>query len=127
MIGSRGSYALVCVVLIVVGLTTRLPFIVWPDGVGKYLGAALWGAMVYCIVRFIRPDARRCVSAAVAISFAALIELSQLWHLGWLDAFRRTSIGVLLLGRYFAVADIVAYAGGIVLAAGLDRVVKPGR
>jgi hypothetical protein len=118
----RVAYALATVSLVAVGLFTRLPLIAWPDGLGKYLGAVLWGAMVYCIVRLISPSARLTVCVAVAISVAALIELSQLWHTPWLDAFRSTIVGVLLLGRYFAWADIATYGVGVGIAAGLDVV-----
>ena len=116
----RVGYATATLAVIAIGLTTRLPLIHWPPMVGKYAGAVLWGAMVYCILRLMRPTSRLLVSAAIAMVAAALVEFSQLWHTAGLDAFRRTTIGVLLSGRYFAWADIATYALGIALAAAID-------
>src|ERR1700742_3360797 len=98
----RVAYAVAVLVVIAVGLTTRLPLVHWPPMVGKYAGAVLWGAMVYFIVRLGRPAAQLAVSTAIALVLSAFVEFSQLWHPDWLDDVRRTTIGVLLLGRYFA-------------------------
>ena len=58
--------------------------------------------------------------ALVAAGIAVSVEFSQLWHTPWLDGFRQTRLGVLLIGRFFAWADIAAYLAGIVLSAGAD-------
>jgi hypothetical protein len=42
-------------------------------------------------------------------------------HPGSTDEFRLTLAGALLLGRIFSVWNILAYAAGILLAVGLDR------
>jgi Protein of unknown function (DUF2809) len=62
----------------------------------------------------------------LAFVVAAAVEASQLWHPAWLDAFRTTTVGVLLLGRYFSFADIAAYAAGIG-AAGVAIAALAGR
>jgi len=111
--GRRSSYAIATVLLIAVGLTTRWPTIGWPPELAKYLGSALWGAMVYCVVGFCLHARPIWQVASLAFIAAVATEFSQLWHPAWLDAFRRTTIGVLLLGRYFSWADIAAYAVGI--------------
>lgn len=116
----RAMLALAAILIIAIGLTTRLPGIAWPPIVAKYLGSALWGAMVYCIVAWLRPDWRTARLVLVASCVAAAIEFSQLWHPAWLDAFRATRPGVLLLGRFFAWADILAYLAGIGVAAATD-------
>ncbi|CAN7408146.1 DUF2809 domain-containing protein [Bosea sp. LjRoot90] len=59
--------------------------------------------------------------ALLAACVAVTVEASQLWHAPWLDAFRQTRLGVLLLGRFFAWADIAAYLVGIGVAAVSDR------
>jgi hypothetical protein len=51
---------------------------------------------------------------------AAAIEFSQLIHWPWLDAFRQTTLGALLLGRTFSWWDIVAYWVGILGAGAVD-------
>ncbi len=122
--GRRAGLAVVTALIIGVGLTTRLPGIDWPAVVGKYLGALLWGAMVYCLVGFLRPRWRTLLVIFVASCIAVSVEVSQLWHTPWLDAFRQTRLGVLLIGRFFSWADIAAYLAGIALAAGGDRSVS---
>ncbi|MFZ5732707.1 MAG: DUF2809 domain-containing protein [Pseudomonadota bacterium] len=116
-ISRRGAYAIATLVLIVAGLLTRWPAIAWPPGVAKYLGSALWGAMVFCAVGICWPHLSRSWIALLAFLIAAATEFSQLWHSDALDAFRRTTIGVLLIGRYFSWVDIAAYAVGILAAA----------
>jgi hypothetical protein len=44
----------------------------------------------------------------------------KLYRVPWLDAFRLTLPGVILLGRYFSIRDIVAYWIAIALGAIID-------
>jgi hypothetical protein len=120
----RAPYVLAAILVIAVGLLTRWPAISIPPALAKYLGSVLWGAMVYCALRACWPDARPRIVVVIAIVLAAGVEVSQLWHTPWLDAFRRTTIGVLLIGRYFALADIAAYSAGILLARGAECAVR---
>lgn len=114
MLSRRLPYMFAALALIAVGLLTRLPVLTLPWAVAKPLGSVLWGAMVFCLVRFCWPRLRVSASAIMSAAIAAAVEFSQLWHAPWLDAFRRTTIGVLLIGRYFAWEDFVAYLLGIV-------------
>ncbi|CAO4165426.1 ribosomal maturation YjgA family protein [Methylorubrum populi] len=104
--------------VIAAGLAIRLAPLGWPPMVVKYAGSTLWGAMVYGLVAFLRPAAetRRLVAVAV--------ELFRLVHAPWLDAFRLTLPGQLLLGRIFSVWNLLAYAAGIAAAAGLDAAAR---
>jgi len=112
----------IAVVLIIgMGLTTRLPGFSWPPVIGKYLGALLWGAMVYCLVGLLRPRWRVLLVMLAASCIAVSVEVSQLWHTPWLEGFRQTRLGVLLIGRFFAWTDIVAYLVGIAIVFGADR------
>ena len=111
--GRRSAFAVAAVVLICIGLLTRVPLIAWPAEVAKYLGSSLWGAMVLCVIGACLPRLALLPLMLLAFVIAAAVEISQLWHPAWLDAFRRTTIGVLLLGRYFSFGDIAAYAVGI--------------
>lgn len=117
----RVALALAAILIVAIGLTTRLPSSGWPPMVAKYLGSILWGAMVYCVVAWLRPDWRLARAALVACCLAVVVEVSQLWHPSWLDGFRATRLGVLLLSRFFAWADILAYLVGIGVAAIVDR------
>jgi hypothetical protein len=55
----------------------------------------------------------RAALIVLAGFLAAGVEFSQLWHTEGLDAFRRTTIGVLLIGRFFSWWDILSYWIGI--------------
>ncbi|MBN8944241.1 MAG: DUF2809 domain-containing protein [Rhizobiales bacterium] len=79
--------------------------------------------MVYWLVAMLAPKSHPAVKAGLAALVAIGGEFSQLIHIGWLDQFRATRIGALLLGRYFAWADIAAYLAGIAPMALLDRFV----
>ena len=109
----RTAFAAAAILLIGIGLLTRVPLIPWPAEIAKYPGSALWGAMVFCVIGACLPRLAVVPMMMLAFVIAAAVEASQLWHPAWLDAFRRTIIGVLLLGRYFSFADIAAYAVGI--------------
>jgi hypothetical protein len=111
---------LTAALVIAVGLTTRLPGIDWSPQTAKYLGSVLWGVMVYCLTGGLWRRLRASRVALLASCIAAAVEFSQLWHVPLLDSIRRTSLGVLLIGRFFAWADIAAYLIGITLAAAAD-------
>ncbi|RFB96470.1 hypothetical protein B5K08_08860 [Rhizobium leguminosarum bv. trifolii] len=109
-------------VVIVLGLALRrfgyaidLPFIVV-----KYGGSALWAAMVYLLVALFVARARPAIIAAMALFIAIAVELFRLYHTPWLDAFRLTTAGALLLGRIFSLWNMLAYSIGIAAACAFD-------
>jgi hypothetical protein len=83
----------------------------------KYGGSTLWGAMVFFLIAMLLPRQPIGRLALLALVIAALTELSRLYHTPWLDEFRLTLAGALLLGRIFSWWNIVAYGLGIALAA----------
>jgi hypothetical protein len=85
----------------------------------KYGGSILWGAMVYFVVAM--TGSSRLSIALMSAAIAVGVELFRLVHAPWLDAFRLTLPGALLLGRIFSAWDMLAYGVGIVLGMGLDR------
>jgi uncharacterized protein DUF2809 len=87
----------------------------------KYGGSILWGTMVFLIVAILARGQRRATIAGIAMFIAAGVELSRLVHTPWLDGFRLTLAGALLLGRVFSPWDIAAYAAGIALGTIIDR------
>jgi len=114
--------ACLCVSIIVCGLALRrfglglgLPALIV-----KYGGSMLWGTMVYFLVAMAAAHLARRSIALIAAAIAVAVELFRLVHAPWLDAFRLTLAGALLLGRIFSPWDMLAYGVGIVLAAGLD-------
>jgi len=111
------------VTIIVLGLALRRfgLGIGMPASIVKYGGSILWGAMVFFLVALAFHRLSRLPIAGISFAIAILVELSRLVHTPWLDDFRLTLWGALLLGRIFSLWNILAYGAGIVLASGLDR------
>ncbi len=90
----------------------------------KYGGSLLWATMVFLLVGVLLPRLSRSQIVALAATIAILIEFSRLMHAPWLDAFRLTTAGALLLGRIFSLWNFVAYAVGIAFGVWIDRLVE---
>ena len=52
----------------------------------------------------------------IAVSDLSKSKLFRLYHTPWLDGFRLTTAGALLLGRVFSLWNMLAYAIGIAAA-----------
>jgi Protein of unknown function (DUF2809) len=107
------------------GYSADLPFFIV-----KYGGSLFWGSMVYfllaCIAGSFRPRIRPARIATAALAVAVCVELFRLYHTPWLDAFRLTTAGALLLGRVFSLWNILAYAIGIAAACVFDPARRHG-
>ena len=112
-----------CASIIIAGLALRrFGFSLGlPATIVKYGGSVLWGTMLFLLVAIAGPRLSRRNVALISAVIAVCVELFRLVHAPWLDEFRLTLAGALLLGRIFSTWDILAYGIGIVLAAGLDR------
>ena len=77
--------------------------------------------MVFFSVAIAASGQSRWRIGLISISIAVGVELFRLVHAPWLDAFRLTTAGALLLGRVFSLWNIVAYGAGILLGMALDR------
>ncbi|MGY8634804.1 DUF2809 domain-containing protein [Bradyrhizobium sp. 14AA] len=95
-----------------------------PAFVVKYGGSLLWATMVFLLVGVLLPRLPRSQLAAIAVVIAVVVEFSRLVHAPWLDAFRLTTAGALLLGRIFSLWNLVAYAIGIAFGVWIDRLVQ---
>ena len=116
-----------CLIIIISGLALRhfgLGLGI-PAFIVKYGGSVLWGAMVFFLVAIITPRLPGFHVASASAVIAVGVELSRLVHTPWLDDFRLTLAGALLLGRIFSTWDILAYIAGICLALVLDRLAEP--
>ncbi|WP_019904626.1 DUF2809 domain-containing protein [Methylobacterium sp. 77] len=118
---ARAIYLAASLAVIGAGLTLRFVPLGLPMGIVKYGGSALWAAMVYGLVAVLAPMGRLRGTVLVAGAIALVVELSRLVHTPWLDAFRLTLPGALLLGRIFSPWNLVAYAAGLAAAALADR------
>jgi Protein of unknown function (DUF2809) len=95
-----------------------------PGSIVKYGGSTLWATMVFLLVAIAGPRQPRWTVALLSAAIAVSVELFRLVHAPWLDAFRLTLPGALLLGRIFSPWDILAYGAGILLGTGLDRLTQ---
>ena len=123
MLAPRIKYAVLTALLIGAGLLTRGSLPGLPAAIAKYSGSVIWGGMIYAAMACLMPKQSIVRTAVAAALVTTGVELSQLWHTGTLDAFRRTTLGVLLIGRFFSWWDVVSYLIGIAVVATFDKFV----
>jgi hypothetical protein len=92
-----------------------------PALIVKYGGSMLWGTMVFFLVAIVASRRSRQHIALISALIAVCVELFRLVHYPWLDDFRMTLAGALLLGRIFSPWNMLAYGIGIGLGVLLDR------
>lgn len=105
---------------IAAGLVIRFAPLGLPYILVKYGGSALWAVMIYWFVSTLLPSRKIYVVALLAGMTATAIEFIKLYHTPALDAFRVTLPGILLLGRFFSLWDIVVYWLAILCGAAAD-------
>lgn len=110
---NRLLYAMMTIIVMILGLYSRKIAPVLPHILNTYLGDALWALMIFVGFGFIFKRAHTKTVALLAISFCYIIEFSQLYHAGWIDHIRETTLGGLILGYGFLWSDLLAYAIGI--------------
>jgi hypothetical protein len=116
----RAAYVALGLATLPIGLAVRFMPLGLPGFVVKYGGSTLWAVMVYWVIAFFVPGSRPRSLALIAGLIAMLVELQRLIHFPALNAFRATLPGILLLGRFFSIWDIVAYWLAISAAALVD-------
>ena len=97
----------------VCGLAVRMGPLGLPWGVAKCGGSALWAMMIYWVLCMMWPGWRPVSVGAASSLIAVAVEFGKLYRSPGMDALRLTLVGRLLLGRYFAWWDILAYLVGI--------------
>ncbi|HTE97943.1 MAG TPA: DUF2809 domain-containing protein, partial [Bradyrhizobium sp.] len=103
--------ACLCLSIIVCGLALR-KFglgLGLPSVLVKYGGSMLWGTMVFFLVAIAAPGQSHRRMALISILLAVCVELFRLVHTPWLDDFRLTTWGALLLGRVYSPWNMLAY------------------
>ena len=118
---AENAFIALGVVTIAAGLTFRLAPLGLPAFVVKYAGSTLWAVMIYWITSTLLPRWRLPLVAVISALIATAVEFFKLYHSSGMDAFRVTLPGMLLLGRYFSVWDIVAYWLAIAAGALADK------
>jgi glycopeptide antibiotics resistance protein len=122
-INARIIYLLTLIIVIILGLASRIYGQSLPRFVAENAGDMLWAMMVYFGFRFL--FVRRGIPFAAFLSFLFSfgIEFSQLYQAEWINQVRSTVIGALVLGHGFLVVDLFRYSAGIFIAAFLDYLI----
>jgi Protein of unknown function (DUF2809) len=102
------SFVLIFVTMIA-GVAIRFAPFGLPRVIVKYGGSMLWALTIYWVVSTLLPSLRSFVSALITAALTGGVEFFKLHHSPVLDAFRQTIPGMLLLGRFFSIWDILAY------------------
>jgi hypothetical protein len=110
----------------VAGLAIRFTRFGVPPVIVKYGGSMLWALMTYWIVSTLLPSSRLFVSILITATLIGGIEFFKLHQSPTLDAFRLTIPGILLLGRFFSIWDILAYWLAISIGVLIDKKIRSG-
>lgn len=121
MKSNRIQYLIIAIVTTAVALGLRKIWASLPLVINIWLGDFLWAFMLYFLgIALFWPRNKQKYTILLVV-FCWFVELSQAWHTPWLDAFRDTVIGGLLLGHGFLWSDILAYTAGAWFGYVLDR------
>ena len=122
--GGRGSWSGLLAAIVIAGLLSRVAQTGFRV-IDKYLGDALYAAMVYTLLRLTGRVARVAVWAAVAMMAIELFQLTRL-PAGMLGSeYQAVRTCARLIGTEFSVLDLLAYAVGIGCIAAVDRAESP--
>lgn len=127
MAGLRIRYLVLAGATIVAGLLLQAVRSGLSMAAADILGDALWGLMIYWLVGAAFPATGRLGRTVIALATCWAVEFSQLYHAGWLDGWRATTFGRLVLGSGFDARDLAAYGLGVLLGFRLDDLLGPPR
>lgn len=108
----------VLVILFVLGVLTKEYVGPHRHWFKNYCGDTIFVMFLYFFIKLIRPYMHALSLGLACFSTVALIEFSQKISYVWLDNFRATFIGQLILGQHFDPIDFVYYALGVLVAMG---------
>ncbi|RKZ36385.1 MAG: DUF2809 domain-containing protein [Gammaproteobacteria bacterium] len=112
---NRIIYALIILIVIMLGLASRSYPELFPLFIATYAGDTLWALMVFLLIGFIFPQKSIVKVAIFALLFSFFIELSQFYHAPWIDNIREYRLGGLILGYRFLWSDLVCYSVGVAI------------
>jgi hypothetical protein len=115
----RYQYALIILIVIIVGLLSRKTTLI-----PVLTGDALYATMMYFMVRFCLLKAKIKKVALISIGICFAIEFSQMYQAPWINNIRATLPGRLILGQGFVWKDLPAYVAGVAIACLADVLMK---
>jgi hypothetical protein len=122
--GRRGFWWGLLSAIVVIGVLSRVA----QTGLrifDKYLGDALYAAMIYVIFRLTGRIARVAVWAAITMIVIELFQLTGIPAEMLRSGSAAARVCARLLGTQFSVLDLLAYAAGIGCIAAVDRSESP--
>jgi len=120
----RVVYFIFLVIVILLGLGSRKYGHLLPWFIADYAGDILWALMVFFGVGFMFNSLATIKTAAIALVFSYIIEISQLYHAPMIDYIRHNKLGGLILGYGFLWSDLVCYMIGIISGIGIEILIK---
>lgn len=118
---NRIIYIVIFVVVIILGLSSRVFSDHLPLFISNHFGDALWASMVYFGCRILFRNKGLFVSVVLSLLFSYSIEFSQLYQADWINDLRSTLLGALILGKGFLSMDLIRYGIGIMCSWVIDR------
>ncbi|MFJ8090104.1 DUF2809 domain-containing protein [Lysinibacillus sp. NPDC095746] len=115
------GYLIAIVITIFLGLASRKWSLLLPSLVAQNAGDMLWAMMVYFGFRLLLVRKSTLTAIWLSFLFSFGIEFSQLYRGHWINQIRGNTLGALILGKGFLVADLVRYSVGIIIATVLDK------
>ena len=115
----RITYFILIITTIILGLLSR-----HIAGVPLFIGDALWGLMVYFIVRFMFTRWTLKWVAIASLLFCYAIEFSQLYQAPWINNIRHTVLGGLILGETFLWGDMLSYTAGVCIGILIENLIR---
>ena len=120
----RIHYVVFILISIFLGLASR-NFNTIPHFIREHAGDTLWAIMVYFLFRLLSVHKSPHKALFLSLVFCFFVEFSQLYQANWINTFRSTLFGGLILGKGFLPVDLVRYSIGIVLAYMVDNWIYP--
>lgn len=105
---------------VLLGIGSRRLAASLPGFLAAYAGDTLWAFVAFLGFGLLLPRVPTWGVALLALGFAVLVEISQLYHAPWIDSIRRTRLGGLVLGFDYVWSDLVCYTVGVGLGVVLD-------
>jgi hypothetical protein len=112
MLKFNGRYLILAILLFIVEILIALYS--HDQFIRPYIGDVLVVVFLYCLMRaFIRTST--LTAAIVVLVFSFLVETLQYFHFVELIGLEKSPIASIVIGNYFAWADLLAYTIGIII------------